>query len=286
MARALLALGSNLGCPSENLYQAVKEISLFPGTNLLARSAWYSTNPVGGPAGQDGFLNASVLLETRLQPLELSHEMHNLEARMGRERRVRWDARFIDVDLLLYDNQIVSSDSLTVPHPRMTFRRFVLEPACEIAGAMVHPLSGWTLFQLASHLRQAPPVVAVVASDGTQADELASILKSRFQDELSLNTAALSQKREDLEITTTWHQRHENQRCTAGSDVGVVVAWDCNSRGQLEDECQVRDRISWNGPLAIVGGPSAEAVMPEVLAAIQAAWPEFTAAPPQSKDLN
>lgn len=268
MARALLALGSNLGRPAENLDQAVGKISFFPKTFLLARSSWHGTKPIGGPAGQGDFLNGSVLVETCLTPLELSREIHNLESCMGRERRVRWDARLIDIDMLLYGNEIVSTRTLTVPHPRMTFRQFVLEPASEIAGAMTQPLCGWTLARLTKHLgQQTKPVIALVASDPKRAGELAKHL----DDQLSGDAAVKPNTGKSIEIATTWPQDRGNWQ----TEPGLVIAWDCNSQGQLEDERLARNRISWNGPLAMVSGANVQAVVAEALAAVRAAWPSF-----------
>lgn len=147
-----------------------------PDTQLLARSSWHDTAPIGGPGGQGNFLNGAVIVQTELAPLALAAELHSIESQLGRERVIRWDARVIDIDLLLYDDWQINLPSLTVPHPRMSFRRFVLEPADEIAGAWRHPGVGWTLGQLLFQLRQAPRCVEIRAEHRPVASWLAAEL--------------------------------------------------------------------------------------------------------------
>ena len=147
---------------------------------MLARSGWHETSPVGGPDGQGGFLNGALLLETSVSATELCEKLLKVEASLGRQRAVRWDARVIDIDLLIYGSQTIAEPNLIIPHPRMSFRRFVLEPAVEIAGEMCHPDSGWTLSGLLNHLDSAPRYVAVTAEDPSIADWLADQLANRL----------------------------------------------------------------------------------------------------------
>jgi 2-amino-4-hydroxy-6-hydroxymethyldihydropteridine diphosphokinase len=181
MARCLLALGSNLGDRHANLSQACAQITQLVQCRLLARSHWYSTIPIGGAAGQGEFLNGAVLLETALSPHELALQLQQIETQLGRQRVVRWDARTIDIDLLLYGAEIVETATLILPHPRMSFRRFVLEPAAEIAGWMVHPTSGWTLSRLLGHLLESPRFVIVASDDAAIAHRLVSHLALRWK---------------------------------------------------------------------------------------------------------
>ncbi|MCC6494266.1 MAG: 2-amino-4-hydroxy-6-hydroxymethyldihydropteridine diphosphokinase, partial [Pirellulales bacterium] len=103
MARALMALGSNLGDRPTLLRSALLALDRAPRSRLLKRSRSYATQPVGGPAGQDGFLNAAALIETQLPPQRLLDELHAIEHSLGRASAERWTARTIDLDLLLYD---------------------------------------------------------------------------------------------------------------------------------------------------------------------------------------
>ena len=126
MAHALIALGSNLGERAAQLTRAIDAISRLPNTQLLARSGWNPTAPVGGPTGQGAFLNAVVLASTSLDPLQLFVELQRIEIALGRVRGERWGARTLDLDLLLYEDVELHTANLTLPHPRMSFRRFVL----------------------------------------------------------------------------------------------------------------------------------------------------------------
>lgn len=161
MADALIALGANLGDCKVTMACAFQALSLIPGTQFIRRSTLHKTAPVGGPAGQGDFLNAAALLSTSLTPSELLSALHTVEAEANRTRLVRWQARTLDLDLLLYDQEVITGEALAVPHPRMSFRRFVLEPASEIAPWLVHSTSGWTLEALLNHLDTAEDVISV-----------------------------------------------------------------------------------------------------------------------------
>lgn len=165
MTRSLLAVGANLGDRAATLRKALELIAALPSTQLLARSTWHETVPVGGPEGQASFYNGAILVETPLAPHDLAAAMQDIERQLGRERLVRWDARTIDIDLLLCGDQIVDTADLQIPHPRMSFRQFMLAPATEIAGEMVDPTSGWTISALLHQLRTGPRTLAIVAHD-------------------------------------------------------------------------------------------------------------------------
>lgn len=156
MTAALIAVGSNLGDRAELLRRAVAQLAATPGIVVVAQSRLYETEPVGGPAGQGDFLNGAVLLETSLDPDELLAALKGIETSLGRERREHWGPRTIDLDLLLYGREVINTARLTVPHPRMTERGFVLEPAAEIAPHMVYPPSGRSVAQLYQHLLALP----------------------------------------------------------------------------------------------------------------------------------
>ena len=173
MATALVALGSNLGDRKANLEHAVEKLGAHPSVQVIARSRPHLTKPIGGPSDQGEFINASVCVDTTLAPQQLFELLHQIETELGRQRRQRWAARLVDLDLLLYDNLVVKTPQLTVPHPRMAFRRFVLEPAAEAAPHLVHPQIGWTIGQLLQHLNTAIDYVAVTGLPGTGKSNLA-----------------------------------------------------------------------------------------------------------------
>jgi 2-amino-4-hydroxy-6-hydroxymethyldihydropteridine diphosphokinase len=136
---AYIALGSNLGDRKAILDGAIAALRESPGVAGLAVSSLHETDPVGGPAGQGRYLNAAAAVETTLDPLQLLTLLHSIEARFGRVRSARWGERTLDLDLLLFGDQIIATPELSVPHPSLTARRFVLEPLCEIAPNAVDP---------------------------------------------------------------------------------------------------------------------------------------------------
>jgi 2-amino-4-hydroxy-6-hydroxymethyldihydropteridine diphosphokinase len=129
-------------------------------------SRLYESGAIGGPDGQPAFLNAAARLQTDLTPRQLLALLHETERQLGRVRERRWAARRIDLDLLLYDQRIIDTPTLVVPHPRMAFRRFVLVPAVEIAADMTHPGTGWALSRLLTHLDSAANYLAVTGPPG------------------------------------------------------------------------------------------------------------------------
>lgn len=134
---AWLGLGSNLGDLVLNLTHAALELSVLPGSSLLAVSGIYRTRPLGEGFTGD-FYNAVVGLLTGLDPEELLTHCLDIEERLGRDRSKA--DRTIDIDILLFGNRVIQSGHLTVPHPRMLERRFVLEPLSEVAPNVIHPL--------------------------------------------------------------------------------------------------------------------------------------------------
>lgn len=131
MSEAFIGLGANLGQAGATLRAAVAGLRALPGSTLTGLSSLYRSAPVG-PAGQDDYLNAVARLDTPLPPHELLRALQGIENAHGRVREVRWGPRTLDLDLLLYGNDRIATADLTVPHPEMTRRNFVLVPLLEI----------------------------------------------------------------------------------------------------------------------------------------------------------
>ncbi len=132
MARAYIALGSNLRDPVQEVRQAMAELGTLPGTHVVRPSSLYRTAPLGYD-DQPDFINAVAEIETNLEPLALLRAILALETQHGRERPFPNAPRVLDLDLLLYDQVSINSQELTLPHPRMHERGFVLLPLAEIA---------------------------------------------------------------------------------------------------------------------------------------------------------
>lgn len=122
-----------------------------PGQTIIKVSSWYLTQPVG-LEDPEWFVNGVVLLETPLDPERLLSQMLEIEAALGRERTVKWGPRTIDLDLLCYEQRVINSLRLTVPHPFLEKRRFVLVPMAEIAPDYVHPVFQKTMARLREEL--------------------------------------------------------------------------------------------------------------------------------------
>jgi len=179
MTICLLGLGSNLGDREARLRSALAEITALPDVQLVQHSDWYRSRPVGGPPDQGEFLNAAAVIETTTPPLPLLDELGKIESRLGRQPAERWSPRTIDIDILLYGNEVAETQMLTLPHPRMSFRRFVLEPAVEIAPKMLHPIIGWPVERLLLHLNSASDQVALVSPSADSRIRLAELIQKR-----------------------------------------------------------------------------------------------------------
>lgn len=141
-----IALGSNLGDSRVILEAALETLAQTPDITLQAKSSWYQTKAVGPP--QPDYLNGCILLHVQLTPQLLLETLLGIEAKFGRVRRERWEPRSLDLDLLLYDDLILDTATLQVPHPRMRERAFVLVPLAEIAPNWVEPISGKAIAEL------------------------------------------------------------------------------------------------------------------------------------------
>lgn len=139
-SRAFIALGANLGDAKRSVHEAVDKISALPQTRLIARSSLYRSAPVEA-SGPD-FINAVVAVATRLEPLDLLSRLQAIELDHGRERPYRNAPRTLDLDLLLYGDRSFASPTLTVPHPRLHQRAFVLLPLAELAPEIEVPGQG------------------------------------------------------------------------------------------------------------------------------------------------
>jgi 2-amino-4-hydroxy-6-hydroxymethyldihydropteridine diphosphokinase len=182
MADCLISFGSNQGDPRAALGAVSRILADGVAMGPLRVSRLWRTRPIGS-AGQGDYANAAIRLSTRLAPRELLAELLAIEARLGRVRRVRWGPRVVDLDLLLYDQLCLQdlsdpATALIVPHPRMSFRRFALAPAAEVAGDMFHPQCRCSVAGLLRHLDAAPQTIAIVGGQAIACD-VAQLIAAR-----------------------------------------------------------------------------------------------------------
>lgn len=144
---AYIGVGSNLGDKRHNCLTAVEVMKRIPGSELTGRSDWYLTKPVG-VKGQDWYVNGVVSISTKIPALDLLRRLLAIESDMGRVRRKRWESRIIDLDILLYGHEIINERDLTVPHPLMHLRKFVLVPLVQLAPDLIHPSLGVSMAEL------------------------------------------------------------------------------------------------------------------------------------------
>ena len=148
---AYLGLGSNMGDKEKYLKDAISALDAVSGCHVEKVSSFLVTAPYGG-VEQDDFLNACLCLKTRLEPQELLDRMHEIEQSAHRERIIHWGPRTLDLDILLYDDLILETEALIIPHVEMHMRDFVLQPLSEIAPYVRHPIYHKTVAQMLAEL--------------------------------------------------------------------------------------------------------------------------------------
>ena len=157
MARVFIGVGSNEGDRLEHISKALQALGAVQGIRLTQMATVIETEPVGGPP-QGPYLNTVVEIETALDPHALLTQLQTIERQRGRKPSTeRWGPRPIDLDILLYDDRIVNDPALSIPHPRLHHRRFVLEPLAQLAPSTVHPILGYTARDLLATLSHSMP---------------------------------------------------------------------------------------------------------------------------------
>ena len=203
---AYIGLGSNLGDTSKNLQNALSDLRAHSSIASIGSSSFYETKPLGG-ADQPLFLNAVAKIKTSLSYRALFEHLQQIEQAMGRQRNEHWEPRPIDLDLLLYDGQIVDEPDLKIPHPQMHLRSFVLKGMCELAADFVHPQLDSTMRQLYQRLNSAdffldplrPQLISIAGNIGVGKTTLAAGLADR------LNAKFISEKYRQKYVTVVYY---------------------------------------------------------------------------------
>jgi 2-amino-4-hydroxy-6-hydroxymethyldihydropteridine diphosphokinase len=151
MKTAYIGIGSNLGDRKRYCIAALEGLAEIPGCTLLGHSEWYLTEPVG-VEGQDWYVNGIASLSAEISAEDLLGHLLSIEKHLGRVRTENWGPRTIDLDLLLFGEEIINNDHLKIPHPLMHLRRFVLVPMAQMAPHVIHPVLGLTVKVLLERL--------------------------------------------------------------------------------------------------------------------------------------
>lgn len=172
--RCLLSFGANLGDPSDSIRQAAE---LLAGRAARDKSAvklsrFFRTPPIGGPSGQPPFVNAVAAIETYADAWQMWNTIRDVERELGRERNQRWEARRIDLDILLFDDCRIWTPRLKIPHPRMAMRRFILVPSLDVAAQWRDPVTGMSIQELADNLDRGAASLVLIADPSCELDNL------------------------------------------------------------------------------------------------------------------
>jgi 2-amino-4-hydroxy-6-hydroxymethyldihydropteridine diphosphokinase len=290
MPTCLLSLGSNVGDRAATLEAALADITRLPDVQVARQSSTYRSQPVGGPAEQGEFLNAAAVVETRLAPLTLLAKLQDIETRYGRERTGRWAPRTLDIDLLLYASEVSETEMLTLPHPRMSFRRFVLEPSAEIAPRMLHPVIGWPIERLLLHLTSASDQVAILSPSDDARRVVGKLLVTTFRGhEIGAPTFATAEHLWPAAWTTwvSFPQAAPQKQPTAQSGTGlryaaaafpkltIMLDADVAAQRPIRSEWSTIVRQPGRGPTLRLQVSDALSIEQDVLAAIAAVWPDL-----------
>lgn len=149
---AYVALGSNMGDKKKYLDDALTELSKHMDIRLIRTASYIETEPYGG-VEQDSFLNSMCCIETLLSPEELLEELHRIEQLADRKREIHWGPRTLDLDIIYFDDVVMATEDLIIPHIDMANRTFVLKPLCELAPYLRHPVTGLTTKQMLDGLK-------------------------------------------------------------------------------------------------------------------------------------
>ncbi len=287
MPTTLLGLGSNLGDSEATLGAALAEIANLPDVQIVRQSNWHRSRPVGGPTGQPDYLNGAAVIETKIAPLTLLAELQHIESRHGRTRTERWAPRTLDIDILLYGNDVAETPMLVLPHPRMTYRDFVLQPAAEIAPRMLHPIIGWPIEHLLLHLQSASDSLAILSPSEPLRAQLANLLGEKRGARPIDRARFATADHHWLPLWSTWLElpSHKSPQPAATATAGalpyaaaafpklsVLLDADVAHRGADKLQWSTLVRQPGRGPTLRLQTVDPQEIEAEVLAAVDAVW--------------
>lgn len=268
MTKCLIALGSNVGDRAVTLDAAMEMLRTVPGVDVVRQSRWHATAPLGGSKLQGEFLNGAALIHAAIEPHALLRVLHEIEEAHGRRRQERWADRTLDLDLLLYGDLVCDLPRLVLPHPRMSFRRFVLEPAVEIAGDWVHPTIGWTLERLLEHLNSGADCITILSPNPAAREALAEHLVRRYG-----ATSAEAPRNDALcpaEFTTWLAMSHGHAVDAAAPKLSILL----DPPTERDAAWESLARLPHRGPTLRIANSPAERAAEEAFAAVESVWPQ------------
>jgi 2-amino-4-hydroxy-6-hydroxymethyldihydropteridine diphosphokinase len=157
---AYIGIGSNVGDKVKNCLEAIERIVVADQNELIGRSSLYRTDPWGNE-NQDWFVNAAIVIRTSLDPEGLLEHLRKVEEQLQKKKEERWGPRNIDLDILFFNNEILETPALTIPHPFLHLRRFVLVPLQEICPNFIHPQLGLSITELLERSEDEKRVIAL-----------------------------------------------------------------------------------------------------------------------------
>lgn len=256
MVATLISLGANLGDPRESMFAAKRLLFDSFGASNVRCSRLYRTPPVGGPSGQGDFLNAVAAIQTDKSVWEVWETIKSIESTLGRQRQLRWEARRIDIDLLLFGDHRIWTPHLKVPHPRMCMRTFVLLPACEVASDWVDPVTQWSISQLGENLRSPENYgLRVVCSDQSLLRELKELVGAQPSAPFPMEWyGGLSKERQMPKELGNIHTRSTLSIFAIASPDPMTILWEDYSLpwagllGLSPANCEIEECARLSGP--------------------------------------
>ncbi len=257
----LVAFGSNQGDSPDVFARVNAALSALSAKPVLS-SALHRTRPIGGPPGQPDYTNAVVRFETNLRLEELFDALNSIEQGLGRRRQERWGPRRVDLDLLFYDHAVLSTGRFIVPHPRMSHRRFVLEPAAEVAAEWSHPVVGLSIGELLTAINSREPLVIVLSARSP------ALVKERFMLAAAALVECPARLGQHIEgLTITWE--NSLRALDAVLPRGKLLCFDGTWRGWVASPSELQR--AYRGPIVeIESALPPESARYELAAAIDA----------------
>jgi len=254
MTQSVIAFGANLGDAQASLEEATQRLADHERIQVVAVAKPVVTAAVTGedghsspPRGQataadppPDYLNSAILIETSLTARELFHVTCGLENDMGRQRKQRWGPRTIDLDIILFGRQVIVDPQLQVPHRRMSFRKFVIGPASEIAGGMIDPISGVSLKGLADRLWQSPRAILWITEDEVAAQATVDSWRGRDWDfKIAQTINAVQAPQKDFRLMLFSHPKEKFEQTA----IQFAGPW-LNLTGLRQAQCQTEIRAA------------------------------------------